>query len=34
VGDADGINLWAGQAYHLAEPASAAELVQHFGRAS
>ena len=27
AGDADGINLWAGQAYRLAEPAPAAELV-------
>lgn len=26
-GDADGFNLWAGQAHHLAEPVPAAELV-------
>jgi len=29
--DADGINLWAGQAYSLAEPVPAAELVARWG---
>jgi nitronate monooxygenase len=28
AGDADAINLWAGQAYELAEEVPAAELVQ------
>ena len=32
AGDADGINLWAGEAYRLAEPAPAAEVVQRLGR--
>lgn len=31
AGDADGINLWAGQAHALAEEASAAELVARWG---
>jgi len=30
AGDADGVNLWAGQAYRLAQPASAAELVERW----
>jgi nitronate monooxygenase len=30
-GDADGINLWAGQAYRLARAAPAAELVERWG---
>jgi nitronate monooxygenase len=30
AGDADGINLWAGQAYRLAEEAPAAELVRRW----
>jgi nitronate monooxygenase len=30
VGDADGINLWAGQAYRLARAAAAAELVRRW----
>jgi len=33
AGDADGINLWAGQAYGRAEEAPAAELARRFGRA-
>jgi nitronate monooxygenase len=31
AGDADGINLWAGQAYPLAEAAPAANLVARWG---
>jgi nitronate monooxygenase len=31
AGDGDGINLWAGQAYQLAEEAPAAELVSRWG---
>ena len=31
AGDADGLNLWAGQAYRLAEEAPAAELVSRWG---
>ncbi len=31
AGDAGGINLWAGQAYRLAETAPAAELVERWG---
>jgi nitronate monooxygenase len=31
AGDADGINLWAGQAYRLAQAAPAAELVARWG---
>jgi len=31
AGDADGINLWAGQAYPLAEAAPAATLVARWG---
>ena len=31
AGDADGINLWAGQAYRLAEAAPAATLVARWG---
>ena len=31
AGDADGINLWAGQAYALAEAAPAAKLVARWG---
>jgi nitronate monooxygenase len=30
AGDADGINLWAGEAYHSAEPVPAAELVERW----
>ena len=30
-GDADGINLWAGQAYRLARAAPAAALVERWG---
>ena len=29
-GDAGGINLWAGQAYHLAVEATAAEIVERW----
>jgi nitronate monooxygenase len=31
AGDADGINLWAGTAYHRARPEAAAELVARWG---
>jgi nitronate monooxygenase len=31
AGDPDGINLWAGQSYRLAEASPAAELVERFG---
>jgi len=31
AGDGDGINLWAGQAYRLAEAKPAAELVDRWG---
>lgn len=31
IGDADGINLWAGQSYPLAESAAAADLVARWG---
>ena len=34
AGDADGINLWAGQAYPLAQAAPAAELVTRWGRSA
>jgi nitronate monooxygenase len=30
LGDADGINLWAGQAYHLAREGSAGEIVERW----
>ena len=30
LGDADGINLWAGQAYHLAVEATAGEIVERW----
>jgi nitronate monooxygenase len=30
AGDADGVNLWAGQAYHLAEASPAGELVRRW----
>jgi nitronate monooxygenase len=33
AGDADGVNLWAGQAYHLAEAVPAGELVERWARA-
>jgi nitronate monooxygenase len=31
AGDADGVNLWAGQAYRLAQAAPAAELIERWG---
>jgi nitronate monooxygenase len=30
LGDADGINLWAGQAYHLAREAAAGEIIERW----
>ena len=32
TGDVGGVNLWAGQAYRLAEACSAGELVRRWGR--
>jgi nitronate monooxygenase len=32
LGDADGINLWAGTSYRRAREASASELVERWGR--